>query len=167
MVSSKCILPPRTVMMADEEFDAHFVAINNNVIRKDYMESPNQCTGIVGESIHDATAKKAWYGQHIAVRQSQLEQAQMLRECMAAVRAKVTPNVMAVQRKVELWNFQIIVGTEPTEKYYLSNLFTEYEDSWELLATLGQENMSDDDKKLWLLDHMFLKDKSENGQLGL
>ena len=71
----------------------------------------------------------------------------MLRECMAAVRAKVTPNVMAVQRKVELWNFQIIVDTEPTEKYYLSNLFTEYEDSRELLATLGEENMSDDDKQ--------------------
>ena len=90
-----------------------------------------------------------------------IEQARMLRECMAAIMAKVTQSVIEVQRKAELANFQILVATEPAEKYYLSNLFTDYEDSWELLATLSMQNISDNEKKLWLLDHMFLKDKSE------
>ena len=135
LVLSKCNLPTRKLLMANAEFYAHFLAITSNVIRKEYIKSLNQCTGIVGESIIDSTAKKAWYGQHIAVRLTLIEQARMLRECMSAVRAKVTPAVTAVQRKVELANFQILVGTEPTEKYYLSNLFTECSDSWELSAT--------------------------------
>jgi hypothetical protein len=153
LVLSKCNLPPRTLLMTDEEFDDHFLSINNNTIRKEYMKHLNQCTGIIGESINDATAKKAWLIQHTSVRNELIEQARMLRECMAAVRAEVTPKIMAVQRKVELANFQILVSTEPKEKYSLRNLFTEYEDSWELLRTLGQENMNEDDKKYWLLDH--------------
>ena len=52
-----------------------------------------------------------------------IEQARMLRECMAAVKAKVTQSQIEVQRQVELAKFQLEVATEPTEKYYLSNLF--------------------------------------------
>ena len=63
-------------------------------------------------------------------------------------------------RKVELAKFPLEVATEPTEKYYLSNLFTEYDDYWELLESSGQHNMSDNEKRLWLLDHMFLKEKN-------
>ena len=85
----------------------------------------------------------------------------MLRECVNAVKAIVIPTQIEVMRKVELAKFQLLVATEPTEKYYLSNLFTEYDDSWELLESLGQQNMSDNEKRLWLLDHMFLKDKNE------
>ena len=133
MVLSKCNLPPRTFMMEDEEFDDNFNAISNVNIRKEFLKSLNQCTGIVGESILDSTAKKVWFVQHTAVCVTLIEQARMLRECMAAVRAKVTRKVIEVQRKVELAKFQLLVATEPTEKYYLSNLFTEYDDSWELL----------------------------------
>ena len=51
----------------------------------------------------------------------------MLRDCVNAVKAIVTPAQVEVMRKVEMANFQLQVATEPTEKYYLSNLFTEYE----------------------------------------
>ena len=85
----------------------------------------------------------------------------MLRDCVNAVEAIVTPTQIEVMRKVELAKFQLQVATEPTEKYYLSNLFTEYDDSWELLETLGQQNIPDNEKRLWLLDHMFLKDRNE------
>ena len=88
----------------------------------------------------------------------------MLRECVNAVKAIVTPTQIALHRKVEMAKFQLEVGTEATEKYYLSNLFTEYDDSWELLESLGQKNMSDNEKRLWLLDYMFLKDRNEKWQ---
>ena len=39
-------------------------------------------------------------------------------------------------------------------------MFTEYDGYWELLESLGQQNMSDNEKRMWLLDHMFLKDKN-------
>ena len=137
MLLSKCNLPPRILMMTDEESGDYFEGINNASVRKELLKSLNQWTGIVGELIIDSTAKKAWYVQHTAVRVELIEQARMLRGCMSAVKAIVTQSVIEVQRKVELANFQILVATEPAEKYYLSNLFTEYEDSWELLEKAG------------------------------
>ena len=77
-------------MITDEEFDAYFAGNNNANIRKEFLKCLNQCTGIVGESILDSTAKKAWFVQHTAVRLALIEQARMLRECVEAVKAKVT-----------------------------------------------------------------------------
>ena len=139
MVLSKCNLPPRTFMMTDIEFDTYFAGINHANIRKEFLKCLNQCTGIVGESILDSTAKKAWFVQHTALRLALIEQARMLSECMAAVNAKVTQNQIEVQRKVELAKFQLLLTTEPTEKYYLNNLFTKYDDCWEQLESLGQQ----------------------------
>ena len=85
----------------------------------------------------------------------------MLRECLNAVNAIVTTAQIEVMRKVELAKFQLLVATEPTEAYYVSNLFTEYDDCWELLESLGQQNMPNNEKRLWLLGHMFLKEKNE------
>ena len=81
----------------------------------------------------------------------------MLRECVNAVKAIVTPAQVEVMRKVELAKFQLLVATESTEKYYLSNLFTEYDDCWELLESLGQQNMSDNEKRLRMLDCIFFE----------
>ena len=64
---------------------------------------------------------------------------------MKKPKEKVTQSVIEVQRKVELAKIHILVATEPTEKYYLINLFTDYEDSWELLAIVGTQNMSDNE----------------------
>ena len=119
MVLSKCNQPPRTFMMIDAEFDAYFAGINHANIRKKFLKSFNQCTGIVGESILDSTAKKAWFVQHTAVRLTLIEQARMLRECMTAVKAKATQSQIEVQRQVELAKFQLLVATELTEKYHL------------------------------------------------
>ena len=72
-----------------------------------FIEKINQCTGFVGDSIIDSTAKKAWYVQHIAERTSLLEQAKMLRGCVNAVKAIVTPAQVEVMRKVEMAKFNI------------------------------------------------------------
>ena len=119
MVLSKCNLLPRTFMRSDGEFDAYFNVINHASIRKEFLKSLNQCTVIVGESILDSTAKKAWFVKHTAVRLALIEQARMLRECTAAVKAKVTQSQIEVQRQVELAKFQLLVATELTEKYHL------------------------------------------------
>ena len=67
-------------MMSDEEFDVFFTGVVHANIRKELLNSINQCTGIVGESILDSTAKRAWYVQHTAVLLTLIEQARMLRE---------------------------------------------------------------------------------------
>ena len=131
-------------MMTVEEFDDCFEGINNASVRKELLKSLNQCRYCWRINIwfYSKESLGVW-------------------NWLKKPKEKVTQSVIEVQRKVELAKIHILVATEPTEKYYLINLFTDYEDSWELLATLGMQNMSDKEKKLWLLDHMFLKDKSE------
>ena len=75
----------------------------------------NVCTGVVGESILDTRAKKTGHGQHTKVRATLLEQAQMLRDCVFAVRDIGKPAQIELHRKIELAKFQVAVSTEPTE----------------------------------------------------
>ena len=112
-----------------------------------FIEKTNQFTGFIGDSITDSSAKKAFFVQHIAERTTLLHQAKMLRDCVNAVKAIVTPAQVEVMRKVEMLKFQYMVSTEPTEKYYPNNLFAEYDDYWELLESLGQQNMPDNEKE--------------------
>ena len=55
-----------------------------------FIEKINQCTGYVGDSISDSSAKKAFYVQHISERTTLLQQAKMLRDCVNAVKVIVT-----------------------------------------------------------------------------
>ena len=91
IVLSKCKLPLRTFDITDAAFDAYFNAINNPTVKQDLLDKINQCTGLVGESILDSTAKKAWHGKHTKDRPSLLEQARMLRKCVLAVKNIVKP----------------------------------------------------------------------------
>ena len=101
---SKCKLPPRTLKMTNAQFTAYFNA-GDPEDKRVFIEKINQCTGFVGDSILDATAKKAWYVQHIAGCSFLLELAKMLGECVNAVKAIVTPAQDEVMRKVGLANF--------------------------------------------------------------
>ena len=153
---SKCKLPPRTLKMTNAQFTDYFNAGDDDQ-KWAFIEKINQCTGFVGDSITDSSAKKAFHVQHIAERNTLLQQAKMLRECVNALKSIVTPAQTEVMRKVEMSKFQYMVSTEPTEPYYLNNLFTEYDDYRELLESLSQQNMSDNEKRMWLIDNMFLK----------
>ena len=133
IVLSKCKLPPRTFDMTDADYDAYFNAINNPTVKKVLLDKINHCTGVVGESILDSTAKKAWHGEHTKDRPSLLEQARMLRECVLVVKNIVKPTQIEAQRKVELAKFQLAVrplavATESTENIifviYLRSMVT-------------------------------------------
>ena len=118
-VLSKCKLPPRTFKMANAQFNAWFNA-GDAEQKTLFLGKINQCTGAIGESIIDSTAKKAWYVQHIAERPSLIGQARMLREWVTVVKTIVTPTQIEVQRKLDLAKFQMAFETEPTENIILT-----------------------------------------------
>ena len=111
---SKCKLLPTMLGMTDALFEAYFDEANP-AGKKISLEKINVCTSVVGESILDTQSKKAWHRQHTKVRATLLEQAQMLRDCVFAVRDIGKPAQIELQRKIELAKFQVAVSTEPTE----------------------------------------------------
>ena len=117
---SKCKRPPRTLSMTNTQFTEYFNG-GDAAQKIAFIEKTNQCTGFVGDSITDSSAKKAFYVQYIAERTSLLQQAKMLRDCVNAVKAIVTPAQIEVMRKVEMSKFQYLVSTEPTEKYLVKH----------------------------------------------